>query len=266
MPDVMSLVRASLIWSGRGFGRVARICNGLAASTLRMRHLRTDAEHDWGRFYTDDADIDRGLFRWEEHLVERFVRRGDRILIVGSGTGRDVIALSARGHDVCGVDPAAAAVAIAREACSRRGIVATLVCGYFEDAVLPGPFDVIVFSYLCYGLIPEARRRIDVLRKAKGELAPGGRILISCVWNAERRRSRLFALVQLGARLRRSDWHPEEGDVIDPMSSRQPRFHYEHIFVPGELEAEAAAAGLRVLYQDRSSSDYWLLVLTAEVP
>lgn len=263
MPGVLSLVRASLIRSGRGFELAARACAALAASTLRMRDIRSDTEEKWGRFYTLDADIDKGLFPWEQQLVDRFASTGDRVLVVGSGTGRDLIVLAAKGYDVCGVDPAAAAVTIAREACSRRGINARSIHGYYEDVALPAPFEVIVFSNLCYGYIPESRRRIDALRKAKGEISPGGRILVSCVGNRPRRRSRLLELVKLGARLRRSDWHPEDGDIIEPIPSGRPRFHYEHLFVAGEVEAEAVAAGLRVIYQDTSSFDYWVFALTS---
>jgi SAM-dependent methyltransferase len=266
LPDVLGFVRGALLRTGKGFELAAKVCASMAASTLRMRDIRLHTEDNWGRFYALESDINRGLFEWEEHLVQRFVRPGDRILVLGSGTGRDLIALAKDGHEVCGVEPAAAAIAIAREACSRRGVSATLVHGYFEDVSLPGAFDVAAFSNLGYGYIPESTRRIDVLRKAKGLLAPGGRILISCVANPERRRSRLFELVKVGTRLRRSDWRPEDGDVLHPMPSGKPRFHYEHIFVPGEVEREAAAAGLRVLCSDKSTSDYWLVVLSAEVP
>lgn len=230
-----------------------------------MRDIRAQTEQKWSRFYALDADIDRGLFPWEQHLVERFMQPGERVLLVGSGTGRDLIALAAQGFEVCGVDPAAAAVAIADAACARRGIAARTLHGYFEDITTPAPFDVVMFSNLCYGLIPESRRRVDVLRKAKSQLAPGGRILLSCVWNRERRRSRSFDVVKLGARLRQSDWHPEDGDVLDPMPGGPPRFHFEHLFVTGEVEAEAAAAGLQVVYQDQSVSEYWLVVLRREV-
>ena len=263
MTGVLSFVRASLIRTGRGFERAARVCSSLAASTLRMRDLRSDTEEKWGRFYALDADIDRGLFPWEAHVVDRFARAGDRILVIGSGTGRDLIALSAKGYDVCGVEPAAPAVAIARDACSRRGIPATTVHGYYEDVIVPGTFDIIIFSNLCYGCIPESRRRIDALRKAKGELSAGGRILVSCAGNLQRRRSRLLEVVKLGTRLRGSDWHPEDGDIIEPMPAGRPRFHYEHLFVAGEMEAEAEAAGLRVIYRDVSSFDYWVVALTS---
>ncbi len=262
MSDFLRIFRASLIHGGKAFDLGARICATFGAATLSMRDLRSGAEHEWDRFHTLDADIDRGLFQWEEFLVNRYVAAGDRILVVGSGTGRDLIALGAKGFDVCGVDPAATAVALAREACTRRGITARLIHGYVEDVPLPGPFDVIVFSYLCYGLIPESGRRTGVLRKAKAALAPGGRILISCIGHRERHHPRLFEVVKLGARLRRSDWQPEDGDIVYPMLG--PRFHYEHIFIPGEVEAEAAAAGLQVIFRDETSFDCWLVVLAAQ--
>jgi SAM-dependent methyltransferase len=263
MPDLWNVARNSLLRIGRGFDLAARVCASLAAATLQTRDIRSDTEHSWGRFHALDADIDRGLFAWEEPLVRRFVNSRDRVLVVGCGTGRDVIALSARGHVVTGVDAAPAAVALAREACARREVAAKIVHGYFEDVALSERFDAIILSYLCYGYIPESSRRIAVLRKARTLLAPGGRVLISYVGNRERRRSKLFALVQRGARFRGSDWHPEEGDLVHPMLSGRPRFHYEHIFVPGELQTEAAAADLRVIFHDDASFDYWIAVLAA---
>jgi SAM-dependent methyltransferase len=261
MPDLWKLVRGALLRVARSFDLAARVCTWLAAATLQRRDIRSDAEQSWGTFHALDANIDRGLFSWEELLVNRFVKPHDRILVVGCGTGRDLVALSARGHDVTGVEPAPAAVALAREGCASRGVAAAIVHGYFEDVVLTTRFDVIVLSYLCYGYIPESVRRVDVLRKARGLLTPGGRILLSYAGHRERRRSKRFAVIEQGARLRRSDWRPEEGDVIHPIFVGHPRFHYEHIFVPGELEAEAAAAGLRTLFHDSSSFDYWVAAL-----
>ena len=261
MPDLWTLVRGSLLRVAQGLDFAARTCAWLAAAFLQMRDIRSDAEMSWGNFNTLDADVDRGLFWWEELLVNRFVKPPDRILVVGCGTGRDLVALSARGHHVTGVEPAPAAVARAREECARRGVAATVVHGYFEDVVLTTPFDMIILSWCCYGYIPESARRIDVLRKARALLTPGGRILLSYAGNRERHRSTRFAFIERAAWLRRSDWHPEEGDVIHPIFTGRPRFHYEHIFAPGEVEAEASAAGLRTIFHDDSSFDLWVAVL-----
>jgi SAM-dependent methyltransferase len=261
MSQIVGVVRTSLLRAGRAFELGARVCSSLAAATLRLSDIRSDTEVNWGHFHTFDAEIDQGLFPWEQHLVERFVRSGDRILIVGCGTGRDLIELSAKGHEVTGVEPSALAVDIAQAACLKRGVAAEIVQGYFEDATLSDRFDVIMFSYVCYGYIPESVRRIDALRKARTLLAADGRILISYTGNHRRRSSRLIEVMKVGTRWLRSDWHPEQGDVLHPMSNGQPRFHYEHIFVSRELQTEAAAAGLRVIFDDDSTFDYWLAVL-----
>src|SRR4051812_33877476 len=112
MPDPWNLLRASLIRTARGFDLAARICSSLAAATLHQADIRADTETNWGRFHTHASDVDKGFFPWEQRLVERFVRRGDRILVVGCGTGRDLIPLAASGHHVTGVDPAEHAVAL----------------------------------------------------------------------------------------------------------------------------------------------------------
>jgi hypothetical protein len=61
------------------------------------------------------------------------------------------------------------------------------------------------------------------------------------------------------SKARRADWQPEQGDVIHPCSSGH--FHFEHIFAEGELQHEARAAGLRVLFHDDTSFDYRLAML-----
>lgn len=262
MPDLHSVVRTVMLRLGKGFDLAARTCASMAAATLRLRDIRSDTQRTWGRFHARDEEIDSGLFFWEEKLFGRFVHPGDRILVIGCGTGRDLVALGARGHRVTGVEPAAPAAALAREALRRRGVDAEIVQGYFEDVAISDVFDTIVFSYFCYGYIPESRRRIEVLRKASARLAPGGTILISYVGNPQRRRSRLFGLMQRGARVLRSDWHPEQGDVVQPMLVGEPRFHYEHIFTPGEIDAETGAAGLRLIFHDESSFDPWVVALS----
>lgn len=43
-------------------------------------------------------------------------------------------------------------------------------------AALAGSFDAFVFSWYCYGDIPQMDNRVGVLRKLKAHLNPGGRI------------------------------------------------------------------------------------------
>jgi SAM-dependent methyltransferase len=242
---------------GRLFARAGRVFNYLAAGTQRIADLRDGVERTWEDFNVRDADIASGLMAWEEELVTRFFQVGDRVLVVGSGTGRDLIALAERGYKVAGVEPSWRARAVAEKAMRQRDLSAEVAGAFFEDATIAGPFEAIVFSYYCYCYIPQSERRVAILRKAATLLAPGGRIFVS-YFARTRGSPPLSAVARVAARLSRSDWRPQEGDVLYPLAAgdrARPLFHFEHVFVPGEVDAEGAAAGLRVAYRKDAPAD-----------
>ena len=192
-----------------------------------------------------------GLMPWERALYDHFLKPEDRILVVGCGTGRDLIALLKLGYRVEGLDVAPRAIAVAGRMLERQGLSAELYTGPIEAVALPGSFDAFVFSWFCYGYIPQTDTRVEVLRKVRAHLRPRGRILI-CYIPAERPPRRLpIWLTRFVARLTRSDWRPELGDVIGPATRHRHAIHYEHQFWEGELENEARAAGLAVIHHER---------------
>ena len=245
----MILIRELLDGVSRLFHRLSTAFLYLAAGTLDFRDVRAGIEHIWNDFNQGATEIDAGLLPWESDAVNRFVHPDDRIAIVGCGTGRDVIALARLGHHVVGVDPAARAVMRLRQVLAERTLPVTVVDGYFEDAPIPGAFDVIWFSNFTYTYIPGCLRRVEVLRKAGHHLAPGGRILVTLPTPAPGRPHRLYEqLARLMGVLCRSDWRLEPGDTVarQPTAAR-PLYHYEHCFIPGEINDEGVATGLRVL-------------------
>src|SRR5262249_30632803 len=127
------LVTVAIYRLARVFTRSARVLNHLAAGTERVADLRIGIEDVWERTSPTDAEIAAGLMDWEEEVVRRFVRADDRVLLVGSGSGRDFIPLVARGHRVTGVEPARRAIATARRHLAERGLSADIVEGFFED-------------------------------------------------------------------------------------------------------------------------------------
>jgi SAM-dependent methyltransferase len=219
--------------------------NHLAAGTLRVDDLRAGIRYTWERDEERDEAIAAGLMPWEEDLVSRFLSPQSAVLLVGSGPGRDLIALVARGYRVTGVEPARRAIATARRHLESRGLSADVIEGFFEDVELPKAFDVIIFSYCCYSLTPQSGRRIGVLRKAAAHLTEGGRIIISYMVHQPGHPA-WMRLAEMTATISGSDWRPERGDVLHPLDLTRPLFYYEHAFRPGEIDAEAAAAGLRV--------------------
>jgi len=245
---VAGLVGRSMMVPGRLLARAARVLNHLAAGTLTIDGLRAGIERTWEDFNAGDNEVGAGLTRVEEEMVARFLTRGDDLLVAGCGPGRDLVALAAGGYRATGIDPARRGVAICRRQLERRGLKADVIEGFFEDVALPRRFDAIIFSGCCYSFIPESRRRRAALRKAADHLVPGGRILLDYM-NEPPAHPALIRLTRLMAIVTRSDWRPEQGDILLPIDPARPLFSYEHRFAPGEFEAEARAAGLTVVHR-----------------
>lgn len=247
------LIVQALSWTGKAVDRVARLSHYLAAGTLRLADLQGGIRDAWQDHYSRESDIPPAFMPWEQELVERFVPPGAGVLLIGCGSGRDVIALVARGCRVTGVEPSERALGAARRALLDQGLSAELVEGFFEDTHLSGQFEAIVFSYYSYACIPQTRRRIAALRKAGALLGPGGHVLVSHA-HATRPRSIFVTLGRVAGVVSRSDWRIEEGDLLWANRGAGPSYSYAHAFAPGEVEREAAAAGLRPVFS-RESGD-----------
>lgn len=232
----------------------------LAVSTMRLGEFREEIALTFADFNETDGEILDGLMLWEQRLYER-VGAGQRLLLVGCGSGRDLFPLLERGCEVVGIDPAGAALARARSMLRRQGRSAGLVEGYFEDVAIDGTFDVVSFSYFCYSYIPVRRRRVEVLRKAGRHLKVGGKVFVSYTPAERRGRGRLIRLTRACSELMRSDWSLEEGDLLWPVVASKPRLMYQHLFVPGELAQEAREAGLRVEFEGVPERDPFLVLV-----
>ena len=242
---------AVLAGAARALERAGHASMHLAAGTLRLEELRRAIANAWEDFGRSEDAILSGLMPWERTLYDRFLKLEDRILVVGCGSGRDLIALLKLGYRAEGLDVAPSAIALARKMLDREGLHAELSMEAIEAAVLAGSFDAFIFSWFSYGYIPQADTRIGVLRKVKAHLNPGGRVLLSYVLAGRPPRSLPIGLTRLVARLTRSDWQPEPGDVIGPAAGARQVIHYQHEFSEGELETEARAAGLTVVFHER---------------
>jgi SAM-dependent methyltransferase len=222
-----------------------------AAGMLRLDDLRGAIANRWVDFGHDEDFVGSGLMSWERDLYDRFLKAGDRILVVGCGTGRDLLALLKQGCRAEGLDVAPETIAVTREMLAKAGFHPDLYTGRIETVELPERFDVFTFSWFCYGYIPGSAARIAALRNVAAHLNPGGRVLISYNFAEGPPRSRSMALTRFAARLTRSDWRPEPGDVVIQTPGDHRAIHYEHQFVDGELEHEARAAGLKVIFHER---------------
>ena len=174
------MIGQALRAAGRFFDRAARVCTYAAAGAQRLAEVRREIEEEWRGFNGDAESMTAGLFRAEQDFVDRHLHAGSRILVIGSGTGRDVLALGKRGFRVTGVEPVARSIEMCRAALVSAQIEADLVPGFVEDVVLDdAAFDAAMFSFFTYSLIPtSARRRIALSRVAQA-VKPDGVIFLS---------------------------------------------------------------------------------------
>jgi SAM-dependent methyltransferase len=234
----------------------------LAAGLLRFADLERHMAANWRHFGLNqtEADVAAGLFQWEQEFYGRFLRSGDRVLVVGCGSGRDLVALLEQGYRAEGLEPVAACADLARTRVARRGLTATIHTADITTARLDERFDAVIFSWFCYSYIPLRARRLAVLGGVRGRLAPGGRILISYVRAQPAPRRLPWRLARLASRISLADWRPEYGDVF-AARSETGRIHFEHRFAPAEIEAEAAAARLAVAFHEHPTDGNIALVI-----
>jgi SAM-dependent methyltransferase len=230
----------------RGLELGARGLMCLAAGVLHRDQLVRAISKRWNDFGEPEAYVLSGLMPWEQEFYERFLKPDDEILIVGCGSGRDLIALLRAGYRVEGLEVAALAATKARSMLAKAGLNARVTVGSIEDSSLVSkPFDVYIFSWFCYSYIPRRADRVAMLRAVGDRLKPGGRVAISYETSEEPPHPLSLALTRLTATLSRADWQPEPTDVIG-LGTRG--LHYEHQFAPGEFEDEAREAGLQVIF------------------
>jgi SAM-dependent methyltransferase len=228
-----------------GLHKSMRVTSHLAAGVLNQATLRRSIEDDWDRNPVNERDAVWGLSPWEQNFYGRFLEPGSSLLFVGAGSGREVLALVDAGHRVEAIELSSRSAGRGRRILADRGLHVTIHTAAIEDWTPPGRYDAIVFSWYCYSYIPVAKRRVEILAKLREHLLPGGRILISYLAYAYHGGDpRPMSIVAWLTRLTRSDWRPEPGDNMVAIVGS---VRFQHAFRPGEIDAEALAAGLRVV-------------------
>jgi SAM-dependent methyltransferase len=188
------------------------------------------------------AAIDPGL---AARLLER-VARGARVLVAGSGAGREVFELERLGYAVTGVDFSPRMVEAARAEAARRGSSATFTVADLRSHEEPtGSLGAVVFTYDVYSFVPGVRDREALLARLGHWLAEGGAVFLSA-----RRTKRLWDHAVLwiqwlarAARFRAGAWGDSHTRWLD--ASGNLRRSFVHVFTDRGLDREAGAANLR---------------------
>jgi len=219
----------------------ARVLDRLAAGLLDAARLRAAQRVEWRDFNAADDEVDTGLMPWEERFYGACVPPGARVLLVGCGSGRDLIALAGRGLRVDGIEPIPALAAAARTHAAARGIETAIATGALPDVTV-GAYDAYVFSYFCYTYIRGAAARVATLRAIR-RASPAARVLISAP-SGEPADPIGTRLLRAANAIGRTDWRAEPGDVFGLDQAGFPRYY--HAFELATLERELQEGGFRI--------------------
>jgi 2-polyprenyl-3-methyl-5-hydroxy-6-metoxy-1,4-benzoquinol methylase len=244
-----------LLASAQALYKAGNGCVFTAAGLLGRDELQAASVAQDRRFNWSANDVDAGLSLAEARFYGHHLRAGDRVLLAGSGTGRDLIGLRRLGYDVTGVEPSAEAVEIARQHLDRLGMSAPILSGLIQTVDLTGQYNAVIFSNGCYSMIQGTAARVAALRRVAQHLAPDGRVLVS--YPPRRSQSMLGRwLTKAAARISGAGWTPEAGDTFVPNLHTRGAIGFQHTFAPSEFARECEAAGLTLIVDGEDDDGY----------
>ncbi len=120
------------------------------------------------------------LFTADEGFILRHCPRPGRLVDLGCGTGRLLLALARRGYRVTGVDLSDEMLAVAREKAEAAGLSVDLVRANLTelDSVTDAGFDYAACLFSTLGMVSGVDARRRVVAHAFRLLRPGGRFVL----------------------------------------------------------------------------------------
>jgi SAM-dependent methyltransferase len=218
----------------------------LGAGMLTLRQLRAASIVRWEAYGTAESNAAAGLEDWESRVYRDVLHPSYRVLLVGCGTGRDLIELVRLGCEVVGLEQSPMLAGRAREHLDRLGLAGTVVAEPVESYVTSATYDAGVFSLYMYSYIIGTESRIAVLTRARASLSPHGRIILSYA-TIQPQSPVWISLARVSSVCSGSDWWPHRGDRLHGPASQPEVLNLEHQFSPDEIARECDAAGLRVI-------------------
>jgi hypothetical protein len=266
---------ARRVWYG-GYALAEAAFTGFWLGILGDRSLADvdDTMYRRSATYRDDAYNRSGLFAWEAEAVESYFGDARRLMLIGAGGGREVLALAKMGYTVDGYEcnPALVSTAAALLSAEYGTSTSDRVSGESEGATvlageiggpapLPrrpgaasvtplsrdevpaagGPYDGAIMGWSAYMLIPGSERRIRFLRRLRALMGDGAPLLLS-FYTRDGDPPRLHRIARTANALRRL-LRREPVDLGDDLSPNRV-----HRFTEPEVARELREAGFTLLH------------------
>lgn len=168
-------------WIGGIFEGAGLLLTGMLPALLPPAALTKLIRTHYDRCY-DDTDIlftsdaqEWPLEQWEEEVLARHHIVSGNILVLGTGIGRESIALAKRGFRVIGLDISRSALRMAAHIARKTRVPVTFVqADFLVLPTHPAHFDYILLPSIMYSSIPSRSWRQTWLRQLTSLLSPKG--------------------------------------------------------------------------------------------
>ena len=141
---------------------------------LVYQRLIASGATNWDRTPYDEYEL-RPLVA---KVSRQWLRPGQRVLVLGCGTGPDACHFAEAGMRVTGIDISPTAIDLAKKQAADRGLDVTWTVGDACDLSRAGRFDAVLDAHMlhCLALAPD---RTALIRSVAGTLVVGGRFIIA---------------------------------------------------------------------------------------
>jgi protein-L-isoaspartate O-methyltransferase len=193
-----------------------------------------------------------GLFTWEKTALTNYFGGCKRLLLIGAGGGREVLALQQLGYCVDGFEAHPDLVVVANELLRAEGYDTVVHLIPHDECPNTGKtYDGIIIAWAAYMHIPGRRRRITYLQQLRVQTRAQCPILLS-FYNRDDPQApatRVFELAAFVANVIRRGLRREFAEVGDWLHPQ-----YIHYFTQDEITSELAEGGFSTVYY--STTDF----------
>lgn len=157
-----------------------RLLQSLPVVIMRPKDLIAYSRHAYSqpnlvRMYGEPSCVDSGLSLQEKELASHLPPPPGRLLLIGSGGGRDAIGLARLGFAVTALDFSIDQLRTAEKNATRHGVtIHTLMQDMTNLNLGPASFKVVWMSPYLYSTVPTPRRRQAIAERIAEALEPGG--------------------------------------------------------------------------------------------
>ncbi|MBL7196910.1 MAG: class I SAM-dependent methyltransferase [Candidatus Omnitrophica bacterium] len=145
--------------------------------------------------------MQKGLFKAEEILIEKYLQPGKNILVIGCATGREAIALARKGFNVTGIDISSEMIEKAKESAQKQNLNIDFEIGNVKNLKFGNEDFDCAIMFGNYAHIYPRENRIKALKEIKRILKEKGILIIRAIRNISYIVMLLFKILHLFPKL-----------------------------------------------------------------